>query len=98
MTNVPTPEPPKPPREPRRLTARDALIATGVAALVLLLVEGPSIRNSGERMDDGLWKSVVLAVGKPADAVGDAIPLPEVGDELTGLLSPDEDSGGPGSF
>ena len=98
MTNVRTPEPPKPPREPRRLTARDALIAIGVTALILLIVEGPSIRNSGERMDDGLWRTVVLAVGRPADAVGDVIPLPEAGDELTGWLSPDGDSGGPGSF
>ena len=98
MSPVRTPEPPKPPREPRRFSARDALIATGVTALILVLVEGPSIRNSGERMDDGLWKSVVLAVGKPADQIGDVIPLPEVGDELTGWLSPDDDRGGPGSF
>ena len=98
MSDVRTPEPPKPPREPRRLTARDGLIAIGVAALLLVIVEGPSIRNSGERMDDGLWKEVVLAVGKPADAIGDVIPLPEAGDELTGWLSPEGDSGGPGSF
>jgi hypothetical protein len=98
VSDIRTPEPPKPPREPRRFRARDALVAIGVAALVLLLVEGPSIKNSGERMDDGLWKEVVLAVGGPADAVGDVIPLPEIGDELTGWLSPDGDSGGPGSF
>jgi lysophospholipase L1-like esterase len=98
LSDVRTPEPPKPPREPRRFSARDALIATGVAALLLVLVEGPSIRNSGERMDDGLWKEVVLAVGKPADQIGDVIPLPELGDELTGWLSPDGDTGGPGSF
>ena len=95
MTNVRTPEPPKPPREPRRFTARDAIIAVCVTALILLIVEGPSIRNSGERMDDGLWRTVVLAIGKPADALGDVIPLPEVGDELTSWLSPDSDSGGP---
>jgi lysophospholipase L1-like esterase len=98
VTGVRTPEPPKPPREPRRLTARDGLIAIGVAALLLVIVEGPSIRNSGERMDDGLWKEVVLAVGKPADAIGDVIPLPEVGDTLTEWLSPESDRGGPGSF
>jgi lysophospholipase L1-like esterase len=98
VTGVRTPEPPKPPREPRRFSARDALIAIGVAALVLVVVEGPSIRNSGERMDDGVWKEIVLAVGKPADQIGDVIPLPELGDELTGWLSPGDDSGGPGSF
>jgi len=98
VTDVRTPEPPKPPREPRRLTARDALIAIGVTALLLVVIEGPSIKNSGERMEDGVWKEVVLAVGRPADAIGDVIPLPEVGDELTGWLAPDDDSGGPGSF
>ena len=98
MTDVPTPAPPQPPREPRRFRARDGLVAIAVAALLLVLVEGPSIRNSGERMDDGLWKTVVLAIGKPADAIGDVIPLPEIGDELTSWLSPDDDSGGPGSF
>jgi hypothetical protein len=98
MSDVRTPEPPKPPREPRRFSARDALVAIGVAAVLLVLVEGPSIRNSGERMDDGLWKTVVLAIGRPADRIGDVIPLPELGDEATAWLSPDDDRGGPGSF
>jgi lysophospholipase L1-like esterase len=98
VTDVRTPEPPKPPREPRRFHARDALVAIGVAALLLVLIEGPSIRNSGERMDDGLWRTAVLAIGKPADAFGDVVPLPEIGDELTAWLSPDDDRGGPGSF
>jgi lysophospholipase L1-like esterase len=96
--SVRTPEPPKAPREPRRFSARDALVAIAVAALLLVLVEGPSIRNSGERMDDGLWKTVVLGIGRPADRVGDVIPLPEVGDELTAWLSPDDDSDGEGGF
>ena len=98
MSDVRTPEPPRPPREPRRFSARDALVAIGVAALLLVLVEGPSIRNSGERMDDGFWKTIVLAVGKPADQIGDVIPLPEIGDAATSWLSPDDDSDGPGSF
>jgi hypothetical protein len=98
MSAVRTPEPPRPPREPRRFSARDALVAIGVAALLLVLVEGPSIRNGGERMEDGLWKTVVLAIGKPADQIGDVIPLPEIGDEATSWLSPDDDSDGPGSF
>ena len=66
MTNVRTPEPPKPPREPRRFTARDAITAIFVTALILLVVEGPSIRNGGERMDDGLWRTVVPHVSDPA--------------------------------
>ena len=97
-TTVRTPEPPKPPREPRRFSARDALVAIGVAALLLVLFEGPSIKRGGERMDDGFWKEVVLAVGRPADAFNDVIPLAEVGDDLTSWLSPDDGVGGEGSF
>jgi lysophospholipase L1-like esterase len=98
MTGVRTPEPPKPPREPRRFTARDGLVAVTVCALLLLVFEGPSIKHGGEKADDGFWKEVMLAVGKPADTFGDVVPLPEIGDELTEWLSPDGDSGGPGSF
>jgi len=98
MTTVRTPAPPTPPREPRRFSARDALVAIGICALLLVLFEGPSIKRGGEKMDDGLWKQALLAVGKPADAFGDVVPLPEIGDELTGWLSPDGESGGPGSF
>jgi uncharacterized protein len=82
--------PPISPRT-RRLTSRDAIVAIVTAAVVLLLVEGPSIRSSGERMDSGPLRTTVLAVGKPAGWLGDRLPLADGAHRLTAWLSPDED-------
>jgi hypothetical protein len=77
------------------LHLRDAAICLLVAVTVLLVVEGPSIRRSGERMDPGLERSVVLAVGKPAGWVGDRLPFAEAGDRATSALSPGGAGGDP---
>jgi hypothetical protein len=82
--------PPISPRT-RRLTSRDAIVAIFTAAVVLLLVEGPSIRGAGERMDSGPLRTAVLAVGKPAGWLGDRLPLSDEAHRLTAWLSPDED-------
>src|SRR4051794_14353671 len=87
-------EPPiVPPISPRtrRLTARDSIVAIVTAAVVLLLVEGPSIRGSGERMDPGPLRTAVLVVGKPAGWLGDRPPLARGVPKPTAWLSPDED-------
>jgi hypothetical protein len=75
----------------RRLGAREALAVIAVAALVLVLFEGPSIKRSGERMDPGVLRTMVLAVGGPAAAIAERLPLAEVGDEATGWLKADSD-------
>ena len=81
----------------RMLRARDALICVFVAVILLLLLEGASIRNTGKKMDSGIQRSVVLAVGHPAGWLADQLPLAEAADKLTAALSPDDDlSGGPG--
>jgi hypothetical protein len=81
------------------LRARDALTCVFVAAILLMLVEGASIRNTGKKMDSGIQRSVVLAVGRPAGWLADQLPLAAVADKITGGLSPDDDlSGGPGGF
>ncbi len=83
----------------RTLRARDALMCVFVAAILLLLIEGASIRNSGKKMDAGIQRSVVLAVGHPAGWLADQLPLAAAADNLTAALSPDDDlSGGPGGF
>ena len=81
-----------------RISARGALICIGVAVLLLLLLEGESIRRSGERMDPGLERTVVRAVGAPAGWLADRLPLADAVDRLTGWLSPDEKLTGPGGF
>ena len=83
----------RPPTHPRtrRLGAREALVCIAVAALVLLLFEGGSIRRSGERMDPGILRGLVLAVGHPAGWIADRLPLAEIGDELTAWVDTDDD-------
>jgi len=83
----------------RRLRARDAIVCVFVAVVLLALLEGRSIRRSGERMEPGLQRTVVLAVGRPAGWLADRLPLADGVHRATGWLSPDEQlSGGPGAF
>jgi len=83
----------------RTMRARDALICVFVAVLLLLILEGASIRNSGKKMESGVQRTVVLAVGHPAGWLADRLPLAAAADKLTAALSPDDDlSGGPGGF
>ena len=83
----------------RRLRARDAVLCVFVTAFILLLLEGRSIRNSGEKLDPGVERTVVLAVGRPAGWLADRLPLAEAVSSATSWLSPDEKlTGGAGSF
>jgi lysophospholipase L1-like esterase len=74
----------------RRFTARDAVLATGLIALLLLAFSGGSVRNAGEEMNPGLGRDIVLAVGKPAGWVAEQLPFASIGHTLTGWLSPDK--------
>jgi lysophospholipase L1-like esterase len=83
----------------RRLRARDAVLCVFVTAFLLLLLEGESIRNSGEKMDKGVERTVVVAIGKPAGWLADRLPLADAVSSATAWLSPDEKlTGGAGSF
>jgi lysophospholipase L1-like esterase len=93
---TPQPSIPKPPRG-RRMRARDAIAAVALAALLLVLFEGSSIRLSGEEMQPGFERDVVLAIGKPAGWIADRLPFDEWGDDALAFLE-DEDGGGAGGF
>jgi lysophospholipase L1-like esterase len=83
----------------RRLRARDAVLCVFVTALLLVLLEGKSIRNTGEKMDPGLERTVVRAVGAPAGWLADRLPLAGAVSSATSWLSPDQRlTGGAGSF
>lgn len=82
----------------RRFRARDAIVAVLVATLIVLVATGPSIRRTGNRMDPGFERDMVLAVGKPADAVAGALPLHDWAHTLTSWLAPDDQVGGEGAF
>jgi lysophospholipase L1-like esterase len=86
---------PKPPPG-RRLRARDAIAVVVLAVVLLVLFEGPSVRSSGEEMQPGFERDVVLAVGKPAGWVADRLPLHKV--DLFGWVSTDEGLSKGGGF
>ncbi len=82
----------------RTFSAREALTSIFVAALLLLLLQGPSIRRSGERLDPGIQRTMVLAVGRPAGWVGDRLGLARVTHDATAWLSPDKNIGDEAGF
>src|SRR3954453_2244843 len=81
----------------RRFSARDAVLAVGVCALLLLLFSGGSVKRAGAEMSPGVSKSIVEALGKPTSTVADALPFATIGHHLTGWLSPGEDLASSGS-
>lgn len=82
----------------RTLRARDAILCIFVTIALLFVVEGHSIRNSGERLDPGIERTVVLAVGHPAGWVADRFGVDDDVHRLTASLSPDPSLGTAGSF
>jgi hypothetical protein len=74
----------------RRFRARDAVLAVLAAALLLVVFEGDAVRGAGERMDPGVRREVVLAVGRPAGWIADRLPFAALADRATAGLSPDE--------
>ncbi len=83
----------------RRLRARDAILCVFVTAFLLVLLKGASIRSTGEKMDAGVERTVVRAIGAPAGWLADQLPLADAVTRATAFLSPDEKlTGGAGSF
>src|SRR5882672_2499087 len=79
-----SPEPPRQARVPtaddllpgsRRLTARQAVTAVLAAFALLVVCDGDGIRRQGEKLDNGLERTIVLAVGHPAGWIADQLPL-----------------------
>jgi lysophospholipase L1-like esterase len=84
------PATPVSPESPRS-SARSAVVCVVIAAVLLLLLTGPGIRESGERMDPGPERIVVLAVGYPAGWVADRLPFAGLNERLVAWVSPDKD-------
>jgi lysophospholipase L1-like esterase len=82
----------------RRFRARDGILALLVALVIVVVCAGPSIRHSGNEMDAGWQRDIVLAFGKPAGAIGDALPFAGWVHHVTSWVSPDEDLGDGGGF
>jgi lysophospholipase L1-like esterase len=82
----------------RRFTARDALIAVGIAAVILVACAGASIRKAGLEEGNRLARASVLAVGTPAAWIASHLPAHAGASYLTAWLSPDASLSGPGGF
>ncbi len=82
----------------RRFRARDALLAVALAAVVLVVAAGASIRKAGEEMPAGIGRDVVLAIGKPAGWIADQLPVHHAAHTLTAWVSPNGNLNGPGGF
>jgi lysophospholipase L1-like esterase len=91
-------EPPVPPApKGRRLTARHALVVVFLAAILLALFEGSSIRSAGEEMDPGIERELTLAIGEPAGWLSDRVPFDEWTDDALAFLE-DDGVGDEGAF
>jgi lysophospholipase L1-like esterase len=82
----------------RRFRARDAIVAVAIAAAILIVCAGTSIRKAGNEMNTGVGRDAVLAVGRPAAWIADQLPLRNAAHTLTAWLSPDQNLNGPGGF
>jgi lysophospholipase L1-like esterase len=80
----------------RVYSARDAVGAIALVALLLVLFAGGSIRDATAQIDPGIGRDIVDAVGGPTEWIADRFPLDEAQHELTGGLSPDQELGGGG--
>lgn len=83
----------------RRFSARDSVAAVLVAMILLVLFAGASIRRAGHQLSPGIGRTAVLAVGDPAGAIADRLPLASIAHTATSWLSPDTSLGsGGGGF
>jgi lysophospholipase L1-like esterase len=82
----------------RRFGAREAVIAVALAAVLLVVCAGTSIKKAGEEMHTGIGRDLVLAVGRPAAWIADRFPFRHTAHTLTAWLSPDINLNGPGGF
>ena len=82
----------------RRVGAREAVLLIFLAGLILILLQGPSIRKAGDEMKPGIGREAVLAVGRPAGWVAERLPLSEASTKATAFLQPEPNLGGEGGF
>ncbi|HEX4511399.1 MAG TPA: hypothetical protein VH328_15015, partial [Burkholderiaceae bacterium] len=82
----------------RRFRARDGIFAIIVAAFVVVAIQGSSMHTTGEQLNPGVQRDVVLAVAKPAGWIAHRTSLHRVSSRLRAELSPDASLGSGGGF
>jgi hypothetical protein len=73
-------------------------MAVLLAAVLLVLFEGHSVLKAGDRMNPGIGRNVVLAVGRPSNWIAGKLPLATVASNATAWLRPEGELNGPGGF
>jgi lysophospholipase L1-like esterase len=73
----------------RRFRARDALVAVGVAALVLAIVLGASMPRVAHELKPSAGRALVLGVDRPVGWISQHLPAHAFAARLTAHLSPD---------
>lgn len=77
-------------RDPtRQSTARGAIVAVLVAAVLLAAFEGPAVLRAGERAEPGWQRDILIAVGTPIDWVARKLPFSGIGDRFNAVISGD---------
>jgi len=82
----------------RRFRARDGVIAVLLAALILILCEGPSILKAGNEMNPGIGRAIVLGVGRPSNWAARKLPLVQLASDSTKWLNPEPNLSGSAGF
>ena len=82
----------------RRFRARQGVIAILVCGVILALAVGPSIRRQGQEEVSSVGKAAVLAVGDPANALSQLLPLHSGASDITAWLQPSLNLNGYGGF
>ncbi|HEX2071336.1 MAG TPA: GDSL-type esterase/lipase family protein [Thermoleophilaceae bacterium] len=73
----------------RRGRARDALIVVGIAALLLVLLQGAAVRGGAEELSPGIGRDIVEAVGEPTGWIADVLPFSGPTDDALAWLESD---------
>jgi lysophospholipase L1-like esterase len=82
----------------RRVRAREAVFVVFLAGLILLVLQGPSVRKAGTELKPGIEREAVLAVGRPAAWLAEQLPFAAASTRATAFLEPEPNLGGPGGF
>jgi len=82
----------------RRFRARDALVAVGVAALVLAVVLGASMPRAAHELRPSAGRALVLGVDRPVGWMSSNLPVHTFAARLTAHLSPDPRLAAEGRF
>ncbi len=80
-----------------RFTARDAVLAVAITALLCVLLSGGSVGDASAEIDRGVGRALVSAIGEPTGWIADRFPFADAQAALTSGLS-SEDELGEGGF